>query len=210
MELILQNIDKIYSIIVLLIGSLFIKITLNFAKQAWSETFSHTTTIFLLPIIAFVITSVISGNIALSLGMIGALSIVRFRNPVRSPFELTLYFYSITLGIAASVSLKWLIFLIIIVNLVLYALILTDYIMKRFFKNGLFKISFSEGNSQSTLEIRSDKPLENLLNSDDLINYSSHENEHIYILCNSDTKILKNYLKKSKENSNKIYSNLKI
>ena len=39
MDYILQNFDKIYSILVLLVGSLFIKITLNFAKQTWSETF---------------------------------------------------------------------------------------------------------------------------------------------------------------------------
>ena len=46
----------------------------------------------LLPAITFVITKVIAGNIALSLGMIGALSIVRFRNPVKSSLELTIYF----------------------------------------------------------------------------------------------------------------------
>lgn len=210
MELVFQNIDKIYSILALLFGSLLVKLTLNFAKQKWSETFSHTTTIFLLPIIAFVITSVISGNIALSLGMIGALSIVRFRNPVRSPFELTLYFYSITLGIAASVSLKWLIFLIIIVNLVLYLLILADFLMKKFNKSSLFKISFSEGNSQPTLEIRSSIPIDDLFNSEDLINYSSAENEFNYILSSSDVEKLKDYINKSKENNNKIYSNLKI
>ena len=41
----------------------------------------------------YIITIAISDNWALSLGMIGALSIVRFRNPVRSSFELTLFFY---------------------------------------------------------------------------------------------------------------------
>ena len=210
MDYILQNFDKIYSILVLLVGSLFIKITLNFAKQTWSETFSHTTTIFLLPIIAYVITSVISGNIALSLGMIGALSIVRFRNPVRSPFELTLYFYSITLGISASVSIKWLIFLIIIVNLVIYTLILLDLIIKKFNNTGLFKVSFSEGNSQPTLEVRSSTYLDDLFNSDDLINYTSHENEHIFILCSPDIEKLKNYINISKKSGNKTYTNLKI
>ena len=60
----------------------------------------------LLPIVTYAITSVISDNIALSLGMVGALSIVRFRNPVRSPFELSVYFLLISLGICASVSLK--------------------------------------------------------------------------------------------------------
>ena len=64
----------------------------------------------LLPIITYIITQVISGNIALSLGMVGALSIVRFRNPVGSPLELTVYFCAITMGISAGVSLKWLAF----------------------------------------------------------------------------------------------------
>ena len=45
----------------------------------------------------------ISGNIALSLGMIGALSIVRFRHPVKSALELIIYFDLITIGIATSV-----------------------------------------------------------------------------------------------------------
>ena len=46
----------------------------------------------------------IAGNIALSLGMIGALSIVRFRNPVKSPFELTVFFGLITIGIAFAIN----------------------------------------------------------------------------------------------------------
>ena len=46
--------------------------------------------------------------------MVGALSIVRFRNPVRSPLELSVYFGAITMGIAASVNLLWLIFLVLL------------------------------------------------------------------------------------------------
>lgn len=53
----------------------------------------------------YIITIAISDNWALSLGMIGALSIVRFRNPVRSSFELTLFFIYIVIGIAVSVSI---------------------------------------------------------------------------------------------------------
>ena len=41
-----------------------------------------------LPVIGLVITTVIGSNIALSIGMIGALSIVRFRTPVKNPSEL--------------------------------------------------------------------------------------------------------------------------
>ena len=55
------------------------------------ETYNQTFTFAILPFITFVITNVIAGNIALSLGMIGALSIVRFRHPVKSALELVMY-----------------------------------------------------------------------------------------------------------------------
>ena len=58
----------------------------------------------LLPVTGLVITSTISDNIALSLGMVGALSIVRFRTPIKNPLELVIYFYLITLGIITNVN----------------------------------------------------------------------------------------------------------
>ena len=36
--------------------------------------------------------------------MVGALSIVRFRSPIKNPYELVSYFYLITVGIATSVN----------------------------------------------------------------------------------------------------------
>lgn len=58
----------------------------------------------ILPPIGLTITVVISSNIALSLGMIGALSIIRFRTPVRSSYELIYYFALLTIGISINVS----------------------------------------------------------------------------------------------------------
>ena len=83
-----------------------------FSKQKWVENFHSTITFMALPVITFVITKVIYDNIALSLGMIGALSIVRFRNPVKNSLELVIYFALITVGIANSVHLKWAILLV--------------------------------------------------------------------------------------------------
>ena len=103
--------NKFLALSLLILMGLFLRIVLQIFGQTWIKTKAHTSTILLLPIITYVITNVISGNIALSLGMVGALSIVRFRNPVRSPLELSVYFGAITMGIAASVSLQWLLFL---------------------------------------------------------------------------------------------------
>ena len=90
MDLILQNTDKINAVVLLLFMSIILRIVLQLVGQQWITTTAHTATLVLLPILTYVITKVISGNIALSLGMVGALSIVRFRNPVRSPLELSI------------------------------------------------------------------------------------------------------------------------
>ena len=95
----------------LIFGSIFLLFSLTIAGQSWVRTFSHSATIILLPIVTYAITKAISGNIALSLGMVGALSLIRFRNPVRSPFELTVYFATISMGIIGGVNYKLLILL---------------------------------------------------------------------------------------------------
>ncbi len=150
----------IFIMFVLICFSLFIRFVLQLVGQVWITTTAHTATLVMLPIITYIITKVISGNIALSLGMVGALSIVRFRNPVRSPLELTVYFCAITMGIAAGVSLKWLIFLGIAIILALIILIFVSVFSKNFFNKLFFTTSFSEGNSLSSLEIESTKELE--------------------------------------------------
>ena len=52
--------------------------------------------------------------------MIGALSIVRFRHPVKSALELVIYFALITIGIATSVKIKWAIQLIVAAVLIIF------------------------------------------------------------------------------------------
>lgn len=74
MELIFQQQDKIFNVVLLISFSVFFRFLLQFMGQRWIVTVAHTSTLVLLPILTYVITSVISGNIALSLGMVGALS----------------------------------------------------------------------------------------------------------------------------------------
>jgi len=73
--------------------------------ERWLLSYSQLLIAIFLPTVSYLITSIISSNIALSLGMIGALSIVRFRTPVKSPFELVMYFIYITIGITSSVNI---------------------------------------------------------------------------------------------------------
>ena len=118
--------------IYLLLGGFIIRQSLVIVGQRWANTYHHLGTYLLLPNIALLITSVIKDDIALSLGMIGALSIVRFRNPVKSPFELVMFFSLMSLGIVCSVSLALSFLLFFLVVLVIFGIKISDYISKKF------------------------------------------------------------------------------
>ena len=92
------------NIVFLILSGLVLRFSLSITGQNWVKTYQQTIAFLILPVVTYVITKTITGNIALSLGMIGALSIVRFRNPVKNPFELVMFFSLITLGIVATVS----------------------------------------------------------------------------------------------------------
>ena len=170
--------------------SLYLRILLQIVGQSWIKTIAHTSTLLLLPILTYVITSVISGNIALSLGMVGALSIVRFRNPVRSPLELSVYFGAITMGIAASVSLKWLILFIGAVTMVSIVLYLSNKIYLKLFKKPFFTTSFSEGNVMSTLTVISKSELNELNSNEALTSKTINNDQTTYVLASTDFKKL--------------------
>ena len=179
MGIITDHFDKIIAVILLIILSIVIRFLLQILGQRWITTTAHTATIMLLPILTYVITKVISGNIALSLGMVGALSIVRFRNPVRSPLELSVYFGMITMGIAASVSNLWLIFLVAAIFSGIIALIFVNIISKYFFHKTFFSMSFTEGNNFSTLEVTSSKKI-SILDKNSLLTIKRKAENCIY------------------------------
>ncbi len=59
----------------------------------------------LLPVITAAIMLAMGSNLAISLGMVGALSIVRFRNAVKDSVDLTYLFWSISVGIIVGANL---------------------------------------------------------------------------------------------------------
>lgn len=191
MILILDNLDIIFNIGFMMVSSLYLRLLLQLTGQTWVKTIAHTSTLLLLPILTYVITSVISGNIALSLGMVGALSIVRFRNPVRSPLELSVYFGSITLGISAAVSIKWSVLLVLSVTCVAFLLYSIHKITKFFSYKPFFITSFSEGNMTSTLYVVTSAEILELDENPNLSSKILDSREIKYTLLNSDFDNLK-------------------
>ena len=190
-NLFLGNIDKFKDILFLIFICISIRFILQIFGQQWIKTTAHTSTLVLLPLITYVITNVISGNIALSIGMVGALSIVRFRNPVRSPLELSVYFAAITMGISASVNIKWSIFLFLSILLVVIIFLILQILSNKLFNKEFFNTSFTEGNSLSTLTIVLKKENITLNNSKYLNSKILNDNEIKYTLISSNFEILK-------------------
>ena len=61
-------------------------------------------------VLTAMVTLAISTNIVISLGMVGALSIVRFRTAVKDPLDLLYLFWAITTGITAGAGMYLLVF----------------------------------------------------------------------------------------------------
>ena len=64
-----------------------------------SKSQSMGKTLIIIATITFLIISVVKSSLALSLGLVGALSIIRFRTPIKEPFELSYLFMSIAIGL---------------------------------------------------------------------------------------------------------------
>ena len=135
------NFDLEYFLIMVLTValSLYLKFLLTiFADYLSVESPEKLFSFLFLPLAGLIITSVISNNIALSLGMVGALSIVRFRTPVKNPSELVLYFILITLGIVINVNPSLAINFILFISLLLLLVdIYKKFIIKFFGKESM-------------------------------------------------------------------------
>ena len=78
----IQLLLLVIKIFVCAIGGLIITISHSFFSYKWLRNNFNLYVGVALPVIGLVITTVIGTNIALSIGMLGALSIVRFRTPI--------------------------------------------------------------------------------------------------------------------------------
>lgn len=75
---------------------------ITYSGTAYSRKFSLT--LGSITIITTMIMSIISNNVALSLGMVGALSIIRYRTAVKDVRDASFIFWAIALGIGCGVS----------------------------------------------------------------------------------------------------------
>lgn len=81
---------------------IFISYRVSHAGAAYSARFN--VSLVMLTLVTTLVMNVIGNNIALSLGMVGALSIVRFRTAIKDPRDTSYIFWCIAVGICCGVS----------------------------------------------------------------------------------------------------------
>ena len=196
--------DELTSVGILIFGGLLLRFALTFSGQTWAKSHAQTVAFMILPVITYVITKTITGNIALSLGMIGALSIVRFRHPVKSALELIMYFDLITIGIATSVRTKWAIQLILCTVAIIFAVKIVQKIYQKFGKS-FYNVSFNEGIALNSIEVFAKEKIDLIESNNNLVSLfnDTSQNEIVYRLT-FDNKNELNLFKKKIEGSKSI------
>ena len=196
--------DELTSVGILIFGGLLLRFALTLTGQTWAKSHAQTVAFMILPVITYVITKTITGNIALSLGMIGALSIVRFRHPVKSALELIMYFDLITIGIATSVRTKWAIQLIICTIAIIFIVKIVQKISQKYGKS-FYSISFNEGIALNSIEVFAKEKIDLIESNNNLVSLfnDTSQNEIVYRLT-FDSKNELNLFKKKIEGSKSI------
>ena len=94
----------LYNSVICVILSLSLKyIYLNYSKS-WSNRFQFANLLPILALTVFLVISIVKSSLALSLGLVGALSIVRFRTPIKEPEELLYLFIAIAVGLGLAAN----------------------------------------------------------------------------------------------------------
>lgn len=97
--------DLFLSLLTAFIAAMFIAFIYRKTYTGVSYTKSFVLSIILLSMVTSLVIKTINSNLALSLGMVGALSIVRFRTAVKDPVDTVFMFWSISAGIMAGAGL---------------------------------------------------------------------------------------------------------
>ena len=117
-----SNAIDLFSFSVMLIGVwiLATAVSLHYSKffPHVSKSQSMGKTLIIISTITFLIISVVKSSLALSLGLVGALSIIRFRTPIKEPFELSYLFMSIAIGLGFGANQALPTFIVIIFSLI--------------------------------------------------------------------------------------------
>lgn len=97
--------DMVVALVLAFGIGMFIFLVYKKTCQSVMYSSSFGTTLVALTMITTVVILAVTSNVVLSLGMVGALSIVRFRTAIKEPLEIAFLFWSIAVGIVLAAGM---------------------------------------------------------------------------------------------------------
>ena len=135
---------------IILVLSLILEFTFTRCAKSLSGRRTFAANFFLVAFTTMLIISIVKSSLALSLGLVGALSIVRFRSAIKEPEELAYLFFTISIGLGLGANQR--------IVTVVGALVLLSVIWLRFLgtkktrKQNLYLTINGHGTTKPTLE----------------------------------------------------------
>lgn len=107
----LSVIDILLGLLTAFIAGALIYIVYKYTYKGVLYSPSFNATLLVMTMITCLVIMTISTNVVLSLGMVGALSIVRFRTAIKDPMDVVFMFWAIAAGISSGAGLYFLTFI---------------------------------------------------------------------------------------------------
>lgn len=145
---------SISSILMSLISAFLCSMVIYYVYRKFYRGIIYSSSFNILLVLVSIVTSfivlTISSNILLSLGMVGALSIVRFRTAVKDPLDVGFLFFAIAVGITSGAGLYIMSFIATIFISLIYILLVQ---VKTFTKVYLLIVKFENNANEEVQKI---------------------------------------------------------
>lgn len=103
----LSLVDFIINLVLTALLTFLIGLLFDRYSKVLSNRKAMIKTFVLVGMTTMLIISIVKSSVALSLGLVGALSIVRFRTAIKEPEELAYFFMCISIGLGMGANEKW-------------------------------------------------------------------------------------------------------
>lgn len=135
-----------------LICGIVISLVYRWTYKGPSYSAQFTNALILLCMITTVVIMVIGGNLATAFGLVGAMSIIRFRTAVRDVQDIVFIFYSLSIGLAAGIGFDLLAVLgTLFISLVVIIILKTNFNRPKR-RSYLLQMKYSMSLQESELE----------------------------------------------------------
>ncbi|QGY43246.1 DUF4956 domain-containing protein [Maribellus comscasis] len=142
--------DFVINAIIILVLSLILEFTYSRCAKSLSGRKAFGANFFLIAFTTMLIISIVKSSLALSLGLVGALSIVRFRSAIKEPEELAYLFFTIAIGLGMGANQR---IVTVVGAIVLLAIIWVRYLTSaKTRKQNLYLTVSSTGERKPGLE----------------------------------------------------------